>query len=143
MEYIYHGVHLCLTKCASSIFIFDIFYIACCDHFTFYICSRTIAARQLMLFVDCNRLKIKLIVLYCIASHCIVLYCIVVVVVLYCIVLYCIVSISIRCRQDDATGRILMGYIAVRDCNTKDHGKPARAPSQYKHRLSQVWGFPC
>ena len=53
-------------------------YIFICMCWPFYIslCSRTIAAHQLMSFVDWNRLKIKLIVLYCIVLYCIVLYCI-------------------------------------------------------------------
>ena len=60
-------------------------------HF-YLICSRTIVVHQLMLFVDCNRLKIKLIVLcyvslFCIVSYRIV-YCIVYCVTLICIVLY-------------------------------------------------------
>ena len=62
-----------------------IFYMHVLTIFAFYICSRTIAAHQLMLFVDWNRPKIKLIVLYCIALHCVALRC----VALRCIVLYC------------------------------------------------------
>ena len=73
-------VRLCLMKCASAILIFYIHVLAI---FEFYICSRTKAAYQLMSFADCNRLKLKLIVLYCIVSYCIVLYCI----VLCCVVL--------------------------------------------------------
>ena len=54
-----------ISRCTSPILIF----ICMFNHFTFYICSRTIVAHQLMLFVDCNRLKIKLIVLYCIVLY--------------------------------------------------------------------------
>ena len=72
-------------------------YIFICMFLSFYIllCSRTIAAHQLMLFVDWNRLKIKLIVLYCIVLYCIVLHCI----ALHCIALHCIAlhCIALHC----------------------------------------------
>ena len=93
VKYVYHGFRLCLPKCVASIFIF---FICMVWPFYIYIYSRTIAARQPMLFVDWNRLKITLIVLHCIvsyriASHRIASYSIVSYIVLYCIVLYCIV----------------------------------------------------
>ena len=85
VEYVYHGVRLCLTKCASSIYICFI-----CMFWPFYICSRTIAAHQLMLFVDWNRLQIKRNVLCCVVlccgCVCVALRCI----ALHCIALYCI-----------------------------------------------------
>ena len=72
--YIYHWVY-------HWVYIYSIYIVRAFLHlyfymhvlpFYFYLCSRTIAAHQLMSFLDCNRLKIKLILLY----YCIVLYCI-------------------------------------------------------------------
>ena len=62
-------VRLCITKCTlSSAHILYAWF----DHLIFSMCSRIIAVRQLMLFVDGKLLKIKLIVLHCIVSYSIV-----------------------------------------------------------------------
>ena len=89
VEYVYHGVRLRQTKCASSILIFFI-----CMFWPSYIllCSRTnsCSPANVICWLKPTENKAYCIVLYCIVLYCIVLHCIAL-----CIVLYCIVALAL------------------------------------------------